>query len=537
MHSSPRPSEYKIMTKAVRSSTIPAMSFQVRKISDAKKPSRDWFKFAARVLLVAEPVVGIYRKWRKEKKIEQENNRRTTLLKKIFAIAFALLLIAILLLFIAQTVFSLNFSMKSIFFSTVGTTLPTDDKGYTNFLLLGVGDDDHSGVDLTDTIIVASVDPDKTKSVVLLSIPRDLYIVKSEMGVGRINSLYRDYKHHLINEGADPDQASLDALREFGELVSEKLNLPIHRVIKVNFSAFTEAIDALGGIDIFVEKDLVDTQYPGPNYSYETFILTSGLQHLDGDTALKYVRSRHSTSDFSRSERQQQVITAAAEKAKSSKLLSNVKKITELYRIFSNNTETSMTLGEIVSAAQMGDELDRSRVINMQLTALSDEGGFLYPPPREEFEGASVLLPTSNTEYGGFDLIQTFTSLIFYQRGIYIVKPKVAVLNAGASPGAAGVLGAELARYGFNVVDTTNTDDVPATSIASRPVSEDEHDPNENSLTFLSGLLQMSTGTFPTNVELEQPADIIITLGPDYRFQTLEKLIPASWTAPRIAKP
>lgn len=536
MHSIPLNSEYKVMTKMTHSSTIPAMSFQVRKISDAKKPSRDWFKFAARALLVAEPIVSIYRKWRKEKKIEEEHSRRTTLLKKIFAIAFALLLIAILLLFIAQTVFSLNFSMKSIFFSTVGTTLPTDDKGYTNFLLLGVGDDDHSGVDLTDTIIVASVDPEKTKSVVLLSVPRDLYIVKSEMGVGRINSLYRDYKHHLINEGVEPGQASLDALRELGELVSEKLNLPIHRVIKVNFSAFTEAIDALGGVDVFVERDLVDTQYPGPNYTYETFILTSGLQHLDGETALKYVRSRHSTSDFSRSERQQQVITAAAEKAKSMKLLSNVKKITELYRIFSNNTETSMTLGEIVSAAQMGDELDRSRVINMQLTAFN-EGGFLYPPPREEFEGASVLLPTSNTEYGGFDLIQTFTSLIFYQRGIFIVKPKIAVLNAGASPGAAGVLGAELARYGFNVVDTANTDDAPATSIASRPVSEDEHDPNENSLIFLSGLLQMSTGTFPTNAELEQPADIIITLGPDYRFQTIEKLIPPSWVAPRIAKP
>jgi LCP family protein required for cell wall assembly len=76
----------------------------------------------------------------------------------------------------------------------------------------------------------------------------------------------------------------------------------------VDFNGFSELINKVDGIDVYIPKKVYDSTYPGPNYSYTTFSINSGQQHLDGVTALKYARSRHSSSDFSRSQRQQLIL-------------------------------------------------------------------------------------------------------------------------------------------------------------------------------------------------------------------------------------
>ncbi len=73
--------------------------------------------------------------------------------------------------------------------------------------------------------------------------------------------------------------------------------------------------------------------------------------------------------------------------------------------------------------------------------------------------------------------------------------------------------------------------------IASRPVSEKEHDPFENSLSFLSGLLKIDKSAFPSGLTLKETPDIVIALGADYHFTSVEKLVPADWIKPEIAKP
>ena len=214
-------------------------------------------------------------------------------------ILMAVLLGVILLAETANALFHLNILSLSNLVSVASEAPATDAYGHTNILLLGKGDATHDGIDLTDTMMIASMDPKKTKSVVMLSIPRDLYLLSTEkMGQGKINTMYRDYKISLIREGKSKDVASKLALKELATELGKALDIQIHGVAIVDFSGFTEAVDALGGVDVDVQSDLVDTEYPADETSYTTFSIAAGHQHLDGETALKYARSRHSTSDF-----------------------------------------------------------------------------------------------------------------------------------------------------------------------------------------------------------------------------------------------
>ena len=227
------------------------------------------------------------------------------------------------------------------------------------------------------------------------------------MGKGRVNSMYRDYKGYLMaRKDMEEPEASLEAMKELAVVVGKALDLDIHHVIKVDFDGFTKAVDAIGGIDIEVPEAITDTEYPGPNYTYETFAIDAGLQHLDGETALKYARSRHTTSDFDRSARQQQILAALAEKVRDQGILRSPSKVMALYKIVSQNLETTLTLRELVGAGSMGSAIDRNRIISMQLSdrnglygTLSEPGGFLYDPPRDLLRAlpSSCLSPSRNS--------------------------------------------------------------------------------------------------------------------------------------------
>lgn len=153
-------------------------------------------------------------------------------------------------------------------------------------LILG----DHGG--LTDTIMVAAINP-SLKTVSLISIPRDLYIDGR-----KINEIYRNF-------GADTLKVYLHDIT----------GLTISDYVRVDLAGFRQVVDLLGGIDLNVEKDIEDKNYPTGDGNVETFSLSSGWQHLDGATALKYARTRHGDSDFERAKRQQKVIEATLTKA------------------------------------------------------------------------------------------------------------------------------------------------------------------------------------------------------------------------------
>jgi len=513
------------------------MSFQVRRVTEARKKRRfPWAKLPI-MLTVLRPLAGWYRSWKTQKKEEERSAHRTLLLKRFLLVLIAILCAFLLLAGTVKALVGLHVISVRSLVSLTGSELPKDEQGFTNILLLGQGDAGHDGKDLTDTIIVASIDPAKTKSAVLLSLPRDLYFLKSEkMGKGRINSLYRDYKILLKRQGKTDREASLEAMKELGVVVGDHLNLPIHHVIKVNFTGFEQAVDAIGGIDITVPEAINDMEYPDENYGYETFSIAAGPAHLDGKTALKYARSRHTSSDFDRSARQQQIIVALGEKVKKEGLYKNTSTITDLLKVFSDNVVMTMTVRELIGLGGLAEDITPDHIISMQLNdrnalfnSTVEPGGFLYTPPRDQFDGASVLLPISIPEFPiTWKQIDTLGTILFHQRAIGLAHPKIAILNAGAKSGLARKLGNELIRYGFSVQRIENFNipkaELKNANMGSYVYAEKPEDAIAKS--FFADLLHLPIVTHPLPlIPAEQTEQIVIVLDKDFSFQPLQDLL------------
>ena len=511
------------------------MSFKVRRIREDPKPKRKshWKGALFAVIGLGGSLFGLVKHGIDEYDEKQmQHKRRSMLLKRILFILLAVLFASLLFAGTVRALVSLRILSFSSIASITGAAPAADDNGYTNVLLLGQGDSGHDGLNLTDTIMVASIDPKRTQSMVLLSLPRDLYLLNTErMGKGRLNSMYRDFRSFMrFERGMDEEEATEETLKELAAEVGRKLNMDIDHTIKVDFIGFVKAVDEIGGVDLEVPYDIVDTEYPDENYGYETFEISEGMQHLDGETALKYARSRHTTSDFGRSARQQQLLGAISGKAKEVGLTKDPKKLISIARIISEHMETTLSLSELVGLAALSKDIDKSRIITMQLNdrnglydAYIEPGGLLYTPPRNEFEGASVLLPVSIPEFPvTWKQIRAFTALLINQRAAYLADPEIAVLNSTAKSGSARRLGNELNRFGFEIGEIANASgEEQLTSIISYA------DESDAALAeFFSLLLGMEVSPLPEGVPTEETGELTIILGKDFAYTPIQDLIP-----------
>lgn len=169
----------------------------------------------------------------------------------------------------------------------------------TNILVMGIDARPGEGVvTRTDTIILATVDP-RQPYVGMLSIPRDLYVDIPGYGGQRINAAHVFAERD--NAGSGP--AKLE------ETVESEFGVPVHRWVRISFEGFVAIVDAAGGVTVDNEGYFIDYEYPTPDYGTMVVEFQQGKQHLDGERALQYARSRHASSDFDRSHRQGQVIT------------------------------------------------------------------------------------------------------------------------------------------------------------------------------------------------------------------------------------
>lgn len=512
------------------------MTFQTRRISEERVPRKTIVSAATpSVLRAGRFWTGWYAAWKKRRQEEQRSHK---LFQRLALIMIALLLGVGLIGGAVKALIALRILTPRSILSVAGSDLRTDKDGFTNFLLLGVGDKDHDGIDLTDSMIVASIDPKSTHSIVMLSLPRDLYLTRSNhMGQGRINSMYRDYKWQLRREKQLSDaDASKEALQELGDELGRQLGMEIHYEVKVDFTAFTKAVDALGGVDLEVPKDIVDPEYPLREGVVGTFSLQAGPQHLDGETALKYARSRHSTSDFDRSQRQQELLRALAEKAKAEGIASSPGRIAAFLKIFSEHVETTMSFGELLGVGKLAEDLDQKNLISMHLnvgygydTGLAEPGGLLYNPPRADFGGASVLLPVSIPPFPvNWNQLRVLTTLLLHNRAIYLSHPQIYILNAGAKSGRAGKLGSELTRFGFPVAEMINAADDKKSPLNTRDTSvvAARAEPDRNVALFFSSLLGIPDGALPADLPQERIGRITIMLGKDYTYKPLQDLVP-----------
>lgn len=258
--------------------------------------------------------------------------------------------------------------------------------GRLNILLLGIGGEGHDGAQLTDTIIFGSLDL-KTKRIGLVSLPRDLAF---PLGGGRFEKI------NAVNAYAEQERPGEGAIVT-AQAISKLLNVRIDRVVRIDFAGFEEFVNALGGLDITVEKSFTDSSFPtddsGPNpYKWTTATFTKGTEHMDGHRVLTYVRSRHGTngegSDFARSRRQQIVLDAVRSKLLSIGTLTNPKKISDLWTSISSHLQTDLTAWDVFKLMPVALRFSDAKVTSHVLTDNPD--GELIP---SNVEGAFMLFP------------------------------------------------------------------------------------------------------------------------------------------------
>ncbi len=251
-----------------------------------------------------------------------------------------------------------------------------------NFLLLGIGGSGHDGAELTDTIIFGSLQP-SSQAVGLLSIPRDLNVDVANYGYRKINNVNAFAESEKRGSGPQATAA----------VVADILNQEVHYTIKVDFSGFEKIINDLGGIDVYVEREFTDTTYPLDDSlgGVEIINFTQGWTHMDGETALKFARSRHGSgsegSDFARAARQQKILLAVKDKALSLGVLLNPAKLNRILNTIQNNVDTNLTLWEMIRFAKYIPDITSD---NIAMHVLDNRSGLLYDG---NYNGAYVLLP------------------------------------------------------------------------------------------------------------------------------------------------
>src|SRR5579859_5547178 len=187
----------------------------------------------------------------------------------------------------------------------IATTLPSIKawNGQQRFTVLLMGLDkrtDAMDTGRSDSIILLSIDP-KTRNIGMLSIPRDVYVAfPRQSGMNPINTAY--VQGELQRPGGGPEMTMQTIQYNFG--------IPINSYITVQFDAVIGLVNAIGGVDINVPVTIDDPLYPDMNYGYDPLHIPAGLDHMDGQLALKYARTRHQGTDYDRADHQQQVLLA-----------------------------------------------------------------------------------------------------------------------------------------------------------------------------------------------------------------------------------
>ncbi len=259
----------------------------------------------------------------------------------------------------------------------------------TNILLLGVGGGDHEGADLTDTMMVVSLDQDQ-KSAAFISIPRDIW---SDTLKDKVNSAY-----HYGEEKKEGGGLLLAKV-----IAEDVVGVPIHYSLLLDFSGFKEIIDLLGGINVNVSSAFTDNDYPIAGKEkdtcpgdptnrcvYETIHFDAGMQHMDGERALKYVRSRHAEgaegSDFARSRRQQDVLIAIKDTVVHPTRWFTVERAGKLQDVIDRATDTDMNIAQLLTVAKLIAGIPDERIEKISIDEL------LYNPASYLY-GRYVLIP------------------------------------------------------------------------------------------------------------------------------------------------
>lgn len=455
-------------------------------------------------------------------KLVKKPKKRLRFISKL--IVYLLIIFVILIIFFGVNVISSGENLAKTLgnvgiWGQIKHLIGSNDKQLTgqaddriNVLLLGMGGVTHEGPYLTDTIILASLKP-STNQVALISIPRDFVVPIPGYGWRKINNA------NAFGELQNPGQGGVLT----SQIISQVFNLPIHYYIRIDFDGFKQIIDDLGGITINVENILDDEYFPVPGKEtattterYEHLYIEVGKTHMDGDLALKYVRSRQAKgiegSDFARSKRQQQVLTTIKERGLSFGTLINPIKISRLMDTLSQHLATNLKAWEIIQLFNLSRDIEETDIVRRVFD--DSPGSPLYSTLTEK--GAFVLIPTA----GNFSELQFIAQNIFDPALATKIQPKKIEIQNGTKITGLAYRHLEYLQslgYQINRIKNAPTQDYKKTVVYNLV-----ENPNDKTAENITQLLEAElSSAIPdwvkstTSPQVRADTDILIILGQD----------------------
>ncbi|MCJ7827905.1 LCP family protein [Patescibacteria group bacterium] len=277
--------------------------------------------------------------------------------------------------------------------SPVASLRSADER--VNALILGMGGESHLAGDLTDTMMLVSVILDGSDALVV-TLPRDLWVPSMR---AKLNTVYHYQQVDLKAE----------KIRQTKQIFGELLGIPIHYVVLVDFQGFVEMVDLLEGVEVEVERSFDDYFFPIPGMEdaypeslrYEHLYFEAGLEIMDGQRALKYVRSRNAQgeegTDFARSRRQQQLLDAIRRKIVSTQTLLSPHRIGQMAEVYQDYVETDVQADEYLAFVQLFLEFDHQplRFWSLDEGTELEEGCLTHAIGEPEYDYQWVLVPRS----------------------------------------------------------------------------------------------------------------------------------------------
>ncbi|MFO7536654.1 MAG: LCP family protein [Chloroflexota bacterium] len=370
-------------------------------------------------------------------------------------------------------------------------------------LLLGVDQRcDEDGPTHTDTLMVVTIDPVE-KTAAMLSLPRDLWVTIPGFDVDRINQA-----HYLGGAYEYPGGGPALAV----ETVEAFIGLSINYYLTINFDAFIRIVDQIGGIELDVPERINDPTYPDHCYGHDPFTIEAGQQHLDGESALKYARTRATFGgDVDRAGRQQAVVLAVRERILKLDMVPQlIRQAPNLWQTLQDNVRTNLSLDKAIQLGLLVQEIPGD---NIQ-TAVID---YDYVYPETTVDERQVLVPIR-------DKVRELRNDIFVPAsapapisdGLAVQmaaeSARVAVYNGTAVFGLASETQTYLETFDVNISEIGNAD--AATYRTTRIIDYGSHPHTVRYLIQLMNIppLNVSNGSRP-----DGDFDVLVIIGDDWR--------------------
>jgi LCP family protein required for cell wall assembly len=395
-----------------------------------------------------------------------------------------------------------------------------------NILLLGMGGEQNDAPYLTDSIMAVTIDP-VTNRVMMASIPRDMVVHMnlqsnpSRIWTQKINAAYEvpyvDIICCVAPQFTGPRGGGYAAEHE----VSKVTGFDFDRYIAVDFKAFRDMVNALGGVDVCLSTNLDDTEYPDYNNGFMPLHYKAGCQHLNGEQALQIARSRHArqaeqSSDFGRARRQQDIMQAIKKKTTT---VNGFAKAPQLLDALQKNISTDMTISDMKAIYDWGKNLPDSSIIRAALTGPSgvSVGNLLDAGDCGMGPNVSQLCPDDPT----YNMIHKYFASVFIDPKTLSEKAPVQIANgANNFPDLEKRVTAMLDPLGIQMADSVGHSRAQQTVIL-------DYSGGQFPLTtawlqsFFGATVVAATPTNPAPARGQQTYGLVVVVGHDFALRWL----------------